>query len=274
MENILPFNQDEILNLDLDTLIAAEVEKEEIAEAKRAVYEEQAKAIAQAEAERQAVQEAYQRIYVDGDFTSIRAAIEMPAVETFLTTLSDQFAERVEFEREKNPKNFRIQKTLQSVRTGLVRHRSAQVMMACDLEASFLNQSVKKGERFNVYAIDKALRFVQQLDFGAIGNAINNAVFQTMWNFMNAGLEFTSETAKCAASNGIRLTEGQRGWAQHLVRHTVSPGVASTQSSSTLRAMEVLGLAKQTGMKGKAQVWQLIDGPATRHIASKMGLAV
>jgi ABC-type microcin C transport system duplicated ATPase subunit YejF len=53
--------------------------------------------------------------------------------------------------------------------------------------------------------------------------------------------------------------------AAHLVRHTVSASTAPTQASSTMQALETLGVVKRSG-SGKNPVFEVVDGPLTRKI--------
>lgn len=272
MTNILDITATEAL--DIDALIADALIQEEAEKAKLEAYADQAKEIIQAEAVRQEQLKVpvVERIYIDGNLKEIADKIEIEQVEAFCERVRAEFVARAAYEKAKNEANDRIQKTLHGCANILASIRGARGMLACDVDPSFINRHHRDNQRFNVYAIEKVGKFVQQMDFGAIGNAINNAIFKTMWNFMNAGDEFTMDAAKCAASADIRLKEEQQRWRKHLVRHTVKSTVASTQSSSTLNAMAVLGIAKQTGMKNGVEVWQMIDGPQTRRIADVLKL--
>lgn len=259
-------------NVDLDALIADALITEEIEADKQAAYEAQAAEINAAEAERQAINQYERAEYIPGDLQTIAKNLEADTVKRFTERVDLELHERAAYETNKNPNNIRIHKYINGNRRMLCSERAVRIMLACDVNANFINNHIKSDERYNVYAMEKVGRFIQQLDFAMSGNFINDAIFKTMWNFNKAGIEFDLDAAKCAASHFIRLKEGQKHWAQHLVRHTVSKGVASTQSGSTMRAMETLGLVSLVKKVGTRMVYRLNDNPQVRRIAEILAL--
>jgi len=97
-----------------------------------------------------------------------------------------------------------------------------------------------------------------------ISLAINIAVMKSMFKFRAAGLSFTGEMAKCCASDKIRIAASL---SKELVRYTVSASTAPTQASSTMQALQTLGVVINKGSP-KLPVYELTDTPATTRLQS------
>lgn len=184
-------------------------------------------------------------------------------IETALLTAA-AFDERLEFERTKGNDN--ITKSLLSSRAKLASPRAAAVIMACNVNLAEVNRSVHEGKRYNVYAFGKIADAVQALSGGAITNEINNAIMRSLFKFKAAGVAFTGEMAKAAASDKILVDAAIKGI---LVRHTVAEGTAPTQASSTMQALVTLGIVNKSGPH-KNPVYTLTDSPATRALEATL----
>src|SRR5690606_17031071 len=93
-------------------------------------------------------------------------------------------------------------------------------------------------------------------------NKINIAVIYSLYRLSELQIPFTAEIAKGCASDKMFIPPF---CAAHVRRHTVSASTAPTQTSSTMTALEVLGIVKSVGPKN-AQQWQLVDSPLTRAL--------
>lgn len=147
--------------------------------------------------------------------------------------------------------------------------RAASVTLACNVDPAILNRSLHEGSRYNVYAIGKLADAIFALSGGQVSNAINNAVMRSLFRFRAAGKTFTGEMAKAAASDKIRVDAAVR---EHLVRHTVSASTAPTQASSTMQALETLGIVKRTGGT-KNPTYELTDSPVVRKLEEVLAKA-
>lgn len=168
--------------------------------------------------------------------------------------------ERMAFEKSKN--NDHIQKTLAKSRARLAMPTPAAFLLAANVDVNFVNRSLNDGKRYNVYAIEKVADLVNALDKGVIRNAINNAVCRSLFQFRAANEAFTGEMAKAAASDKIRV---EPRLAKLLVRHTVSASTAPTQASSTMNALETLGIVANKGSV-KHPVYELTDSVQTSRL--------
>lgn len=204
-------------------------------------------------------------------FDQIIAALDPTTVDETVVMLAEEIDDRVEFEERVAPDNDSIQKTLKKVRAQFTASKdAARVLLATQTSTDFINRSISDGARYNVYALGKLADIVRGLSEGTIGNAINNACMRSLFACRAAGVPFTSLAAKAAASDKIRDIDP--AVKKHLVRHTVSASTAPTQASSTMQALETLGLVTRTGSR-RDSVWTLTDHPAVDRIAEKLGIA-
>lgn len=165
------------------------------------------------------------------------------------------FAERMTFENREHPANEGIQVKLKAASSKFATLNMAAVIAATNLDTSFMNRSVIQGRRFNVYSINKLGDLLTGLSTGRLVNAVNIAVIKSMFKFRAADMAFNSVAALGATSDKVRIESGMKAL---LARHTVAPGTAQTQASSTMNAMLAIGAVKNTGTSS-APVWQLTD---------------
>lgn len=130
--------------------------------------------------------------------------------------------------------------------------------MAANVSADFINRTLHNGSRFNVYAFGKIADIARSLiDGTTLSNAINNAVVKSLFRCKKAGVGFTLEIAKAAASDKIRIDPTI---SRNLVRHTVSASTAPTQASSTMQALETLWVMRIQGSR-RSPVYEVLDTP-------------
>jgi hypothetical protein len=143
------------------------------------------------------------------------------------------------------------------------------VMIAANQDPNFINRVLMDGSCYNVYAIGKYADLVDALAGSGMSNAINIAITRTLFAFDKAGLEFNGEMAKAAASDKIRVSAEV---ARHMIRHTVSASTAPTQASSTMQALQTLGVVAIDGSR-KNPKYKLLDNPVTdrlREVVERM----
>ncbi|WLR90965.1 hypothetical protein [Shinella zoogloeoides] len=172
------------------------------------------------------------------------------------------FEDRSAYEKQKNPNNDRIHKNLDKTRAKLTLPSAAAILIAAQVEPDFINRSQSEGSRFNVYAADKLADLVKGLRDGALTNKINIAICRSLFAFRAAGEKFTGEMAKAAACDKMKVSAAMQ---KILIRHTVDPGTMSTQTSSTMTALQTMGIVKNTG-SFRAPVYELTDTPQTKRL--------
>jgi hypothetical protein len=205
-------------------------------------------------------------------FDAVLAELDFGAVKEVAEAIAVQIEVRECFERAKDSSNTNIQRTLKSVRSRLTTSLdAARVMLATNVDPSMINRQLHDGQRYNVYALGKLADAIYALGnpAGYVGNKINNAVMRSLFRFKAAKIPFTTNLARAAASDKIRVDASLK---DHLVRHTVAASTAPTQASSTLQAMETLGLVRKV-MGGRDPVWELTDTPAVAKLQQVLAKA-
>lgn len=202
---------------------------------------------------------------ISQDLSDIIASLHPADIEMAVYSISKELSKREEFEEiktaEKTGKD-NIQRTLAKVRSQMVSKRAAAVMLACNVDAAFINRELNTGSKFNVYGLGKFSDLVFGASGGAISNAINIAIVKSLFTAHHKGIVFTGEVAKACCSRQYRI-EGSI--AAHLTRHTVSPSTAPTQASSTMAALVQIGAVTQMGTP-RAPIYQLTDAPIVRKL--------
>lgn len=152
---------------------------------------------------------------------------------------------RERFERSLPDFKEQIVKSLANARKSLAMPSAAKIMMAASVDLDFINREIHTGARYNVYALGKLADIIHALANGrAMGNAINRACMVSLFRARANGTPFTLDIAKAASSKQIRVEPSINAW---LLRHTVSPSTAPTQSSSTMQALRTLGIVRTDG---------------------------
>lgn len=200
------------------------------------------------------------------EFAMHFAAVLPETVIAVMEDLTFSFDDRAAYETEKNPTNDNIHKTLRKLRQELTRSGSVRALKVCGVSPGFAYRQNREGARYNVYAIDKVADLASYLAGNVTLNRINNAVLRSLFRFEAASLEFTGELAKAAASDKIRVEPRYR---PHLVSHTVAAGTAPTQASSTMQALQTLGIVKAEG-SSKNPVYRLTDNLATKVLRERL----
>jgi hypothetical protein len=197
-------------------------------------------------------------------FQEIVAALDPENVMTMAHSIAKQIDERVEFQRVKAPDgNASIERTLLAARKELATLRGAKVLMASNVTPDFINRTLHDGSRYNVYAFGKLADIARSLIEGVtLSNAINNAVVKSLFRCKKAGVGFTLEIAKAAASDKIRIDPTL---SKHLIRHTVSASTAPTQASSTMQALETLGVVRIDGSR-RSPTYSVTNSPIAQAL--------
>lgn len=195
-------------------------------------------------------------------FDDLVARIDDAEADVLVRCLATEIDMRAEFELSKDPENTNIQRTLKKVRSQLVTKRAAKFSCAAQVSSSFINRSIHGGSCYNVYALGKYADLVNFSVTGQVMNAINNACLRSLFRVLDAGKEFTMETAKMACSANYTAKDGTEIARPHLIRHTVAPSTAPTQASSTMQALVTMGVVLATG-SSKNPSYKLTANPIT-----------
>lgn len=195
-------------------------------------------------------------------FLEQRDAVSAEQVTQMQTDLIAAFADRAAYERASNPNNDNIQDTLTKVQKGHLAHGISQGFVAAGVDPNYLNKSEVTGKRRNVYALSKLQDIIYGAATGTMKNAINIAVLASMVKLERAQIAFTGAIAKACASDKVAV---EVNVGIHLTRHTVAESTASTQSSSTMTALEDLGAVVNNGSQ-KHPIWSFTDTALAKRI--------
>lgn len=198
----------------------------------------------------------------DRSFREIMSAFDETAVQGMTARITAAIEGRSDFETEKKGASHNIHKTLSKVRKALAWKDTSRVMLAANVDPSFINRTLHDGSRYNVYAVDKVADAVKGIADGVISNAINRACMVSLFQMRKAGIPFTGEIAKACASDKHHVDLAIR---KHLLRHTVSASTAPTQASSTMQALETLGIVRREG-SSRNPTFHLTDAPITKRL--------
>lgn len=171
--------------------------------------------------------------------------------------------DRIEWLKTNKPNNTTQAPKLMAYRKKLAMPSKAAVLLVSGTNEEFINRSISKDSVYNLYAIDKVIDFVNGLAGDKLSNAINRAIFKSMINFKAEGIAFTGEMARAAASDKITVQDKKAK--SLLMRHTVDAGTAPTQASSTMAALQTLGVVVNKGTM-RAPVYELQDTPVTTKL--------
>lgn len=196
-------------------------------------------------------------------FDDILGAIDEEDKKDMALKVSKAIDARIARLKVEKPDNDTQPATLNKCRSKLALPSRAAVLIATGADETFIDDSRSQGNHYNVYAIDKVADLVATLSGDGMKNAINRAITRSLFQFRAAGQKFTGEHAKAAASDKIRITD--KAIEKLLIRHTVSAGTAPTQSSSTMQALQTLGIVKNAGTV-KFPVYELTDTPQTHKL--------
>lgn len=184
-----------------------------------------------------------------------------------LGRINSEFDARAQHEADTNPGNTNIQDTLKKQRKKMALPGIAGMMLATNVDPVVINRSISEGKRFNVYAIDKLNDLLHGLNSGHFKNEINAAVMRSLFKFRKAGVSFTGVAAAAAASDKVQVDAQMKAL---LIRHTVSASTAPTQSSSTMSALQALGVVVNKG-SAKYPLWELTNNPVVKELEAKFG---
>lgn len=191
------------------------------------------------------------------------------AVAEMVVEIAGELDDRAAFELRKNPDNGNIQGTLKKVRAQMVTKRAAKLLLSISVTPFFINRELHNGSAYNVYALGKVGDLIKGATDGVVANAINIACMKSLFAFRAAGATFTMECAKGAASKQYALTGVEASIRKHLISHTVSSSTAPTQASSTMQALETLGVVTRQG-GGKNPSYTLTDAPITKKLEAML----
>lgn len=264
-ETMNALTEADLAMLEVAEIVAAETNEVPAGDVAQALAEANgAQAALAAEAQQVVADEADEDEALDDalPFDELMTAIPDARVQQVMASVAAGFADRARFEAEANPTNTNIQKTLSKLQKG---HLTPGVMRASIISGvgeSYMNVSEVNGKRRNVYALEKMRDILYGAVTGHLKNAINIACLASLVRLEAVQIPFTGAVAKACASDKMAIDTHIK---PYLRRHTVSESTASTQSSSTMTALEDLGVVKNSGTR-QQPVFALTDSPLAKRL--------
>jgi hypothetical protein len=195
-------------------------------------------------------------------FKDLLAAVTADQAKAKAEDLANAFDERAAYEHTADPFNNNIQKTLSKARASHLTPGIVAAFVASNTDANYVNASEVTGKRRNVYALDKLRDFLYAAVTGHLKNAINIACMTSLVKLKDTALPFDGVVAKACASDKVAV---KGDYKIHLKRHTVAESTASTQASSTMTALEVLGVVTNQGTRPHP-IYVLTDTPLSKRL--------
>lgn len=178
----------------------------------------------------------------DQDFESLRNSVSETRMKEMHSRLEAAFATRASYEREKNQNNDKIQTTISKLTKKMEAAGMVKTAVVSDFDVSQINKMEQKNARRNVYAIEKS---VATLYFAATGHGlspVHAAVIASLVRCADVKLDFTYKVAKAAVCDKEPI---DTCYLPYLRRHTVSTNTVVTQTSSSMKSLEDLGIVKE-----------------------------
>lgn len=169
-------------------------------------------------------------------------------VNEFKSALAAEIDARASFEASKNADNDSMQATLKNMRKLSDHDVIAEIMLASNVDASFINRAERSNARYNVYAAEKVVNVARSLAKAAQINHYTRAVFAAALALESAEMMLTHADAVAACSASVKHKDSKREklikdarYSQHVAANT-----AATQSSSSINALQTFNLLKET----------------------------
>lgn len=168
-------------------------------------------------------------------------------VTEYRATLNAAIDARALFEASKSADNHSMQDTLKAFRKDVDHDDICKVMLASNVDASFINRSERVNARFNVYAAQKVANVAR---FAASVDALNHytlAIVKTAFALEAQKLALTHKDAVAACSASVKHADAKREAiiAKHRYAKHVAANTASTQSSSSINALQMCNVLSE-----------------------------
>lgn len=163
-------------------------------------------------------------------------------LQTLQNAINAQFDARREYEKSKNIDNLTIIKKFDKLQNQMQNETVLQYALDLNIDATFINVHKSSAQRFNVYAVEKIVQFLNFLAERA--HACDKYTLATLVNadkLAKKEVEFSTDYQLATCSDKYNSENiNARNLSQ---RVNVSTSTCSTQSSSTRCALVALNLA-------------------------------
>lgn len=194
----------------------------------------------------------------------------MSNVASYIVALNVAFDSRALFEAQKNEANENIQKTIKDIRKSMTRESVASVLLASNVSADFVNESIRVDSKYNVYAAQKVDNLACFILKAESLNHYTLAILRSLLSLEKNEMQLTHEDAKSACTLEMKLKDAKREKLLIKYQKHVAISTANTQSSSSLEALCTFNVLKRSRNAENETVFTLCDNDATREILARI----
>jgi hypothetical protein len=192
-------------------------------------------------------------------------------VMNYIASLNAAFEARKEYEiAHGKDASANIHKTLSKVRKSMTRDVVATCLLASNVDADFINASVRASNRFNVYAIEKVDNIACALLKAESVNHYTRAILATALAFEKNDLVMTRDEARSACSLALKVKDAKREKLVSKYKKHIDASTASTQSSSSLEALVTFNILARSKDDQGNDTFKTIDNEATRALIERL----
>jgi hypothetical protein len=186
----------------------------------------------------------------------------------YSAAIQTSIAMRKTYEASANADNLNIQKTLSGIAQDFAHDAVVSVMFAANVDANFINRQERKNKRFNVYSAQKVSNIALAAASAATLNAYTRMIFLTALKLTKASLSMTHKDAQASLCVDLRADAHKD---PHIVRYakTIAANTADTQSSSSINALQMFEVLKETRDERNEVAYVLNTSAATTKRLAK-----
>jgi hypothetical protein len=196
------------------------------------------------------------------------------AVANYSVALQTSIAARKSYEIECNAENTNIQKTLDNLAIDFSHEAVVKVMHSANVDANFINRQERRNKRFNVYSAQKVANIARSAAAADTLNNYTRCIFLTALKLTKANMTMTHKDAQASLCVDLRADAAK---AQHIVRYakTVAANTADTQSSSSINALQMFDVLKETRDERNEVAYSLnLSAATTKRLAKALSVAL
>ncbi|SER26744.1 hypothetical protein SAMN05216548_11434 [Faunimonas pinastri] len=194
----------------------------------------------------------------------------MSDVTAYRASLIAAFDARATYESAKNSENTSMQNTLATMKKSVDHDAIASIMLAANVDATFINRAERSNARFNVYASEKVINVARACASAAQLNHYTRAILLTAQAFQNAELRMTHKDAISACSMSCKSDAKREKIIVKYMKH-VAANTASTQSSSSINALQMFDVLRETRDESNAICYTLnTESDVTKALLAKL----
>lgn len=172
----------------------------------------------------------------------------MQNIQDYITALNAALDARASYEKAKNAENDSIQSCITSLRKSVTHSDVATALMNNAVNAEFINRSERTNNRYNVYAAQKVDNAARAAISVEALNHYSLAILRVAVALEAKELMLSHKDAVAACSASVKHSEAKREAIIKSLRYAkhVAANTASTQSSSSINALQTCNVLRET----------------------------